>query len=140
MCGDGGQLIGTRVEDGGDEALYIVAVFGEVGGQPIEQFGTPRLAVHLIGVLDDAAADQALPDAVDQRARQAAVARVGEDGGGSRAAVGRSSEARRAIQFGKEEAGFGELVLRHIAAVELQLLFRRRSKWPARKRPLASTY
>ena len=73
------HLVGARRHDRRDQMLQVVAVLDEIGGQPVEQLGTPRLAVHLVGVRDDAAAEQPLPDPVDDRARQAAVARIGED-------------------------------------------------------------
>ena len=57
-----------------DQVLHVVLVLDEVAGQPVEQVRAPRLAVHFVRVRDDAAAEEARPDAVDEGARQPAVA------------------------------------------------------------------
>src|SRR5204863_2155448 len=80
---------------------------------------------HLVRILDDAATHQAMPDAIDERARQAAVARVGKDRGGGGMAVGERSGGRFASQLGEEKRRRRELRLGDIAAVELQLLLGR---------------
>ena len=51
-------------------------MFDEVACEPVQQFGAPRPGVHLVGVGDDAVAEQTLPDPVHQGAGQAAVAFV----------------------------------------------------------------
>ena len=95
----------------------------EIAGEPVEQLRTPRLAVHLVGVLDDAAAEEPVPDAIDERARQRPLR--GSVKIAAAVAVRSASEAdgRRAIELGKEEAGVGVLLLRDVAAKEPQPRF-----------------
>ena len=114
------HLVGARRHDGLDQVLDVVAVRHEVARQPIEQRRTPGLAVHLVDGADDAATQQALPDAVHQRAREAAQARVGEDRRGGRAAIGERLRSRRAGEAREEEARAGALVLRQVAAEHLE--------------------
>ena len=88
------HLVRARGQDRRDQPLHVVAVLDEIAGEPVEQRRAPRLAVHLVRVGDDAVAEQALPEAVDQRARQPAVARIGEDRRRRRAPIGQRARRR----------------------------------------------
>ncbi len=95
----------------------------EVAREPVEQGGAPGLAVHLVRMLDEAAAEEPLPHAIDHRPRQPPVPRIGEDRRRCRASVGQRRGRRRAVQIAKQEPGLGVLPLRDIAAVQLQRRF-----------------
>ena len=71
-------------------------------------------------------AEEALPDAIDDRAREAAVSRIREDRGGSRAAIGQRARRRHPAQLGIQETRLGVGVLRDVAAVEPQPGLRRK--------------
>ena len=62
---------------------------------------------------------------VDDRARHAAVARIGEDLDERRPAVRQRGGRRRTRQLGKEERRFGVFIPRDVAAIELQPRFGR---------------
>ena len=69
---------------GGDQfqrVLEVVAMRGEIDGQPVEQVGVPGLGLHGVDRMDDAAAHQAMPEAIDDGAREAAVLGVGHECG-----------------------------------------------------------
>ena len=67
------RLIGVRVDDQPNRALQIVAVVGQIDGQVVEQVGAPRLGLHRVDRMHDAAAHQPVPEAVDDRPREPAV-------------------------------------------------------------------
>src|SRR3954449_8546136 len=101
--------------------LDVVAVVDEVGRHPVEERRIPRLAVHLVRVRDDAIAEEVQPDAIDERAREAPVACVGEDlrnGGAPRIQRGRRW---RTTQLRIEKPGLGVLIEGAIASEQLQL-------------------
>ena len=61
-------LRGPRCADERQRALQVVAVVGQVGGQPVEQVGVPRRLVQVVDRLDETPAQQQCPQSVDDRA------------------------------------------------------------------------
>ena len=67
------ELVGARGQNAGHRMLQIVTMRGEILREPVHQRRRPRGPVHLVDGLDEAVTHEALPHAVDDRARQAAV-------------------------------------------------------------------
>ena len=67
------ELVGARGQNAGHRVLQIVTMRGEILREPVHQRRRPRGPVHLVDGLDEAVTHEALPHAVDDRARQAAV-------------------------------------------------------------------
>jgi len=88
----------------------------EVARQPVERLRTPGLAIHFIRRIDESAAEEPLPDAIHQGARQAPVSRIGEDGRNRRMAVRQRTGDRSPCELWKQESGLGELAGRGVAA------------------------
>ena len=96
----------------------VVAVLDEIAGQRIEECRAPRLAIHLVGVSDDAVAEGRLPEAIDHRAGEPSVARVGEDRRRGGAPIGQRRRRRLAAQLRVEKPGLGVSILRDVTAIE----------------------
>ena len=102
------------------QPFQVVPSVDEIAREPIEQSRTPRHAIHLVRVLDDAAPEEPMPHPVDHRPGHASVARIGEDGSRGAPAVGQRTRRRHAIQLGKQERRSGVCILRHVAAIQPQ--------------------
>ena len=75
VAGCAPPLVGVRVQDQPGDVLQVVVVRDQLAGQPVEQLGVRRLGVvPVVHRLDQAAADVALPQAVDDHLGEALVA------------------------------------------------------------------
>ncbi len=81
------RLICARRHDLLDQRLQIVSALHKVRSQPIEQFRIPRLGVHVIDRLRQSPPHKALPEAIDDGAREAPVLLACEQPGGCRSAL-----------------------------------------------------
>ncbi|MFO0968574.1 MAG: hypothetical protein U0793_23705 [Gemmataceae bacterium] len=102
------------------QLLEVVAVVGEVDREVIEQVFRPRLVRHDVDGMDDAAAHHALPDAVGDGAREAAVVRMRDEAGRLLEAFGLGELGVDGAQLRPEEASGGELAGPLVAAVDLE--------------------
>ena len=112
------HLIRARRQDALDHVLEVVAVLDEIAGDRVEQRGAPRLAIHLVGVADDAVAEEALPEAIDDRAGEPPVARIGEDRRRGGAPIGQRRRRRLAAQLRVEKPRLGVSILRDVTAIQ----------------------
>ena len=108
---------------GGDEFegfLQVKLVLREMRGEEIEEVVVPRLALHRVGGVDDAAAHEAVPEAVHDGAGEAAVLRVGHQRGELFQALGLRGFRVHLAQLGEEPTRLRGLAHGLVAAVEFQ--------------------
>ena len=92
-----------------DQRLEVVAVVDEVGRQVVEQVLAPGLVGHHVDRVDDPAAHQPLPDAVDDRPREPAVVGVRHQLGQLLQPLGPRLRRVDRAQLGPEELRRGDL-------------------------------
>ena len=115
-------LVDVGSADQRERVLQVVAVLGEIDGEKIEQVGAPGLGVHRIDRMDDAAAHQAVPEAVDDRPREAAVVGVRHQRRELLQPLRLRGRGVDLAQLGKDPGGLGGLAGRLVAAVDRQRL------------------
>ena len=77
----GAGLISLRGGDEGEHGLEVVAGLDEAVGEHVEEVLVPRLGLHRVDGVDDAASHQPMPEAVDDGALVPAVLRMGDERG-----------------------------------------------------------
>ena len=79
--GEAALAVGLREDDGFMQGFHVPAGADEFAGEPVEEFGifgAVTLAAEVVGGLDEAAAEEGLPEAIHRHAREQRMARVGE--------------------------------------------------------------
>ncbi len=115
----GAGLISLRAGDEGEDGLEVVARLDEAVREHVEEVLVPRLGLHRVDGVNDAAAHEAVPETVDDGALEAAVLRMGDE----RGELGETLLPRLGgidlAELRERPGGDGRLAGRYIAADEL---------------------
>jgi hypothetical protein len=115
------RLVSGGRGDEFERLLQVEFVVGEMRREVVQQVVIPRLALHRVGGMHDAAAHQAVPEAVDDGAGEPAVLRVRHQRGELLEALGLRRGGVDLPQLGEEPARRRGLAHGLVAAVNLHL-------------------
>ena len=119
------RLIGLGETNQAHRLLQVVFVPGQMHCEIVQQVLIPRWRLHCVHWMDDAATHEPLPDAVGDRARRAAVLRVGDQRGELLQAFGFRQGWIDGSKFGKQPAWDGRFARRFVATEHFQRLVRK---------------
>ena len=100
--------------------LEVVAVFDQVGCEPVEEVLAPGLHVHIVERLDNAPAEDYRPEAIDDGSRESSVFRQDQDARELLQPIFPGGLGVDLSQLGIEKACRGCLAGGFVAAVQLQ--------------------